>query len=463
MSSGRELIWRRFVFLFREKCFLRTDFSLVSKEFDLHHQRDVIHFSIHTINGQSPEFTGENGRQSMGAEKNGICGLGEFDRRAKKGDALTVVFFGGSLTWGANASDPNRTSYRALIGEKFRSEYPRARWKFIDAAIGGTGSQLGVYRVKRDVLRYKPDLVFLDFSLNDNMMTDTEETLCSYESIVRTLLAKGRCPVIPVFLASREYATLPELKVLKRRTLHLKLAKYYGLAVGDVVKGMNGLYRKDRLDVDAAWPPELFDFCHPHDFGYAIYADFVWKGYREGVEKNCTPVLPEKWINGPLYRNVLRCRIQDLKNLPEGWRIGMPETRAGTFDFLSSRWLDRVAIAENCVRKGFDKFEFKGNVPGSLKVRFRGSCVLLFGESTIFSGKLLVKIDGKNAAEIDTAKFGTMFTPSAYLNAPVASGLDPEKEHILELIPKLSKTKPQQIHLESICISGPGPVEVRPF
>lgn len=399
----------------------------------------------------------------MQKKKTGICGLGEFDRRAKRGDALTVVFFGGSLTWGANASDPNRTSYRALIGERFRTEYPRARWRFVDAAIGGTGSQLGVYRVERDVLRFEPDLVILDFSLNDNMMTDTEETLCSYESIVRRLLAEGRCPVIPVFLASREYATLPDLKVLKRRTLHLKLAKYYNLAVGDVVKGMNDCYRKGRLNPDEAWPPELFDNCHPHDFGYSIYADFVWKGYQEGVEKDLVPVLPEKELNPPLYRHVLRWRIPDRKPLPEGWRSGLPETRAGTFDFLSSRWLDKVAIAENCVRKGFDKFEWKGNVPASLKVRFRGSNVLLFGESTIFSGKLLVKIDGRKVTEIDAAKFGTIFTPSAYLNAPVASGLDPEKEHTLELIPKLSKTKPQQIHLESICVSGPGAVEVRPF
>lgn len=396
----------------------------------------------------------------MKADKKGLRGLGEFDKRAKKGDALTVVFFGGSLTWGANASDPNRTSYRGLIGEKLRTEYPRARWKFVDAAIGGTGSQLGIYRVRRDVLRYDPDLVFLDFSLNDNMKTDTEDTLSSYEAILRTILAEAGCPVVPVFLASREYATLPDLKELKRRANHLKLAKHYGLAVGDVVKGMNGLYKKGKLNPDEAWPPELFDQCHPHDKGYALYADLLWKGYLEGVKENRTPVLPEKWMNRDLYRNAVRFRISDLKKLPEGWRVGFPETRAGTFDFLSSRWLDNVVIAENCVRRGFDKFELKGNAPGELTVRFRGSNVLLFGESTIFSGKILVKIDGKKAAEIDAAKFGAMFNPSAYLNAPIVSGLDPEVEHTLTIVPKLSKTKPQQIHLESICISGPGEVRL---
>lgn len=37
----------------------------------------------------------------------------------------------------------------------------------MDAAIGGTGSQLGAFRLKRDVSRFHPDLVFLDFTVND--------------------------------------------------------------------------------------------------------------------------------------------------------------------------------------------------------------------------------------------------------------------------------------------------------
>jgi len=395
------------------------------------------------------------------SKKVSIHGLGKFDKQAKKGDALTVVFLGGSLTWGANASDPNRTSYRGLIGEKLRKTYPKAAWKFVDAAIGGTGSQLGVYRVERDVLAYKPDLVFLDFSLNDDMRKETPETLSSYEAIVRMILEKGGCPVIPLFLASKEYAQIEDLSDLKRRTHHLKLAEYYNLAVGDVVKGMNDLSRKGRLDADKAWPPELFDFCHPHDAGYAIYADFVWKGFQKGVKKNLVPVLPEKWINAESYKHVMRFELTSLKKLPKGWRIGFPETRAGTFDFLSSRWMDRMIIAENCERKGFDKFELKKDkAPEALTVKFRGSNILLFGESTVFSGKMVLEVDGKKVKEVDAAAFGTMFNPSAFLNCPVVSGLDPDQVHTLRIIPEFAADKPQQLHLNSLCISGPKPVKI---
>ena len=80
-----------------------------------------------------------------------------------------MVFFGASLTWGANATDPQLTSYRARIGQRLKQTYPKAHFTFWDAAIGGTNSQLGVFRLQRDVVRRKPDLVFLDFSANDDI------------------------------------------------------------------------------------------------------------------------------------------------------------------------------------------------------------------------------------------------------------------------------------------------------
>ena len=39
----------------------------------------------------------------------------DFDARARRGDSLSVVFLGGSLTFSANASDPNVTGVRGLV------------------------------------------------------------------------------------------------------------------------------------------------------------------------------------------------------------------------------------------------------------------------------------------------------------------------------------------------------------
>lgn len=74
-----------------------------------------------------------------------------FDQKALK-EELNVVFLGGSLTWGAQATSPMETSFWALVEKKLAATYPKARFRFGDAAIGGTGSQLVAFRLDRDVL-----------------------------------------------------------------------------------------------------------------------------------------------------------------------------------------------------------------------------------------------------------------------------------------------------------------------
>lgn len=62
----------------------------------------------------------------------------DFDARARRGEKLSVVFFGGSLTFSANASDPAVTGVRGLLAKYLVERYPDARFSFHDAAIGGT-------------------------------------------------------------------------------------------------------------------------------------------------------------------------------------------------------------------------------------------------------------------------------------------------------------------------------------
>ncbi len=42
----------------------------------------------------------------------------DFSVKVESGKDVSVVFLGGSLTWGAQATNPQRTSYRALINQK---------------------------------------------------------------------------------------------------------------------------------------------------------------------------------------------------------------------------------------------------------------------------------------------------------------------------------------------------------
>ncbi|HEX2973624.1 MAG TPA: SGNH/GDSL hydrolase family protein, partial [Tepidisphaeraceae bacterium] len=57
--------------------------------------------------------------------------------------------------------------WRPQTTQWLKEEYPKAELIEINAAIGGTGSDLGVFRFRRDVLEHKPDLIFVEFAVND--------------------------------------------------------------------------------------------------------------------------------------------------------------------------------------------------------------------------------------------------------------------------------------------------------
>ena len=205
----------------------------------------------------------------------------DFDRRARAGERLTVVFFGASLTWGANATDPGLTSYRAIVGQRLTQDYPQAHFTFRDGAIGGTGSQLGVFRLDRDVLRHRPDLVFLDFSANDNIYADDDETLASYEAIVRRILLEAKCPVVQVIFPFKWDAAAGKLPGMKRRGAHYAIAKAYNTAVGDAIALVVDRVRAGQTTLDAIWPA---DGVHPGDAGYSLFADAACDAFHEAVQ-----------------------------------------------------------------------------------------------------------------------------------------------------------------------------------
>ena len=105
-------------------------------------------------------------------------GLPNFFAKAKAGEKLTVAYFGGSIT-AANGWRPQTTAW-------LRQHYPKASFTEIDAAIGGTGSDLGVFRLGRDVLDHRPDLVFVEFAVNDGG-TSPEQIYRCMEGIVRQI------------------------------------------------------------------------------------------------------------------------------------------------------------------------------------------------------------------------------------------------------------------------------------
>ena len=86
-------------------------------------------------------------------------GLPNFYRKLHDGKDVRIAYFGGSIT--------AQNGWRVQSLDYFRKLFQNAKISEINAAIGGTGSDLGVFRLDADVLVHKPDLVFVEFAVND--------------------------------------------------------------------------------------------------------------------------------------------------------------------------------------------------------------------------------------------------------------------------------------------------------
>ena len=87
-------------------------------------------------------------------------GVGNFIAKLEAGKPVTVAYLGGSIT--------EMSGWRNMTTDWLRKTYPAAEVQEVHAAIGGTGSGLGVFRLGHDALSKNPDLLFVEFATNDS-------------------------------------------------------------------------------------------------------------------------------------------------------------------------------------------------------------------------------------------------------------------------------------------------------
>ena len=105
--------------------------------------------------------------------ENSVVNMGDLTRlsgileKAEKEGELTLALIGGSITYGAGAR--GNDTYAKRVEAWLRSTYPDSQIKVINAGLSGTDSIAGIHRLRRDVLVYEPDLVIVEFAVNDGV------------------------------------------------------------------------------------------------------------------------------------------------------------------------------------------------------------------------------------------------------------------------------------------------------
>lgn len=96
----------------------------------------------------------------------------KFIRKLEAGGELNIVFFGDSITAGANASGrggvlPGTPIWPEMVSKALETKYPNAKINYINTAVGGKNTTWGISELDERVNAYSPDLVVLGFGMND--------------------------------------------------------------------------------------------------------------------------------------------------------------------------------------------------------------------------------------------------------------------------------------------------------
>ncbi len=207
-------------------------------------------------------------------------------RRLTHDKRLRVVFFGGSITDGAGQN--NGLPWRTRTENWFTATYPEVDFTFTNASISGTSSEFGVFRTDRHVLSTEPDLVFVEFAVNDLEQTSDTRTRHTMEGIVRKIrAARPHCDIVFIYTTTRANAVnfYEQGQLPGRTVVHQQIATHYGIPAIDVAaalvahKQATGYPYRIEFGQPGAFDPAanhyLPDHVHPSNLGHQVYGDAV--------------------------------------------------------------------------------------------------------------------------------------------------------------------------------------------
>lgn len=339
--------------------------------------------------------------------------------KLRRGDGapIRVAYLGGSIT----AAPGWRVKSLAWLRERF----PKQALAEINAAIGGTGSDLGVFRHGQDVLGHRPDLLFVEFAVNDGG-APPERIHQAMEGIVRqTWAADPATDIVFVYTISEPFlGDLTAGRCSRAASAMEAIADHYGIPsihfgveVAERVKAGKLVFKGAKPTAGASGPMVFStDGVHPLvETGHEIYREVLarsWEkledaaGAADRPHPLAAPFRPDHWQAAKL--------VPITETMISGGWERLDSSDAG--DPLAKRFARQMPEM------------WKAAAPGaSLRFRFRGTVAGIYDLVGPDGGQIKVSLDDR--PERVAPRFDGYCTYHRLSKLDIASGLDPGTEH----------------------------------
>ena len=347
-------------------------------------------------------------------------GVPNFLAKLQRGGEVRIGYLGGSIT--------EQDGWRPKTLRWFQEQFTNARLREINAAIGGTGSDLGVFRLQQDVLAHKPDLLFVEFAVNDGGAAPEQIHRCMDGIVRQTWQANPATDICFVYtLAGNMLESYLAGKMPRSVSAMEKVAGHYAIPTINFGPAVAALQKEGRLVFSGPKPKTdaekaalgdkiLFspDAVHPYtDTGHQLYLDAVVRSWPQlravgqtGSHALGTPLVADHFAAAKLVP------LNHAK-LSAGWQ------KLDATNSMARRFSQRLPEL------------WKADQPGeTIAFKFKGTAVGIYDVIGPDCGQIIVTLDDQPTRVVP--RFDAYCTYHRLATVMLATGL-PDAEHTVKL------------------------------
>lgn len=212
---------------------------------------------------------------------------------AENGEKLTMAYLGGSITEGKKYSSP--------FSNYVKSTFANGGFTEVNAGLSGTSSVVGLVRSEENIVSKNPDIVFIEFSVNDHEDIMYKK---SFESVIKKFLDLPNEPAV-IILINRAKGGFSSQKQM------IPVGENFDVPIISMDNALTKAFNSGFLTTGDYFSDEY----HPHDKGGQLIADCLGYFFRKAMKtenRSESYTVPTTTVYGTEYQT---CRNIDPKTL----------------------------------------------------------------------------------------------------------------------------------------------------
>lgn len=273
---------------------------------------------------------------------------------AENGEKLTMAYLGGSITEGKKYSSP--------FSDYVKNTFATGGFTEVNAGLSGTSSVVGLVRSESNVVEKNPDIIFIEFSVNDH--GDIMYKKC-FESVIKKFLDMPNEPAV-IALINRSKGGFSSQEQM------VAVGKNLDIPIISMDNALTKAFNSGFLSTGDYFSDEY----HPHDQGGQLIADCLAYFFRKAMKtenRSESYTVPTTAAYGTEYQT---CKNVDPKNLT-GFNAGSWTAGSG---------YGGTALPYSYTLNGGSPMKFKANGKGF---------IVVFKANSSGMGSIDVTVNGK--------------------------------------------------------------------